>query len=326
MTGQVWETNAAGGFMYSGELSDVLRNALQPMTRFLQHCDADDFTDKGLHAGDAFQWNVYSDVGTQGGRIAENQRMPETGFTISQKSGTIYEFGNSVPYTGVLDNRSRHPVKQIINKALRNDCVKAFENEAHDQFKLSPLKGVLRGTGATASVDIAEVPGGGDPVISGAQASGIVLENPHVKLISDELKERDMPVWSDGNYRAIGRPKYARAFKDDLEVLHQHVSEGFAKLLNGEVGRHWEGIRFFEQTHIAKGTQFGTNSTLGDNSYFFGEDTVIEAIVCPPEMRGKLPGDYGRDKGVAWFAEEGFALVHDIGVDARILHLTEDAT
>ena len=88
MSGQVWETNTAGGFMYSGELSDVLRNALQPMTRFLQHCDADDFTDKGLHAGDAYQWNVYSDVGTQGGRIVENQRMPETGFTITQKNGT----------------------------------------------------------------------------------------------------------------------------------------------------------------------------------------------------------------------------------------------
>ena len=101
MAGQVWETDTAGGFMYSGELSDVLRNALQPMTRFLQHCDADDFTDKGLHAGDAFQWNVYSDVGTQGGRIDENQRMPETGFTIDQRSGTIFEFGKLVAAPGI---------------------------------------------------------------------------------------------------------------------------------------------------------------------------------------------------------------------------------
>jgi len=29
-------------------------------------------------------------------------------------------------------------------------------------------------------------------------------------------------------------------------------------------------------------------------------DTVMEAIVCPPEIRGKLPGDFGRDMGVAW--------------------------
>ena len=315
MAGQVWETNTTGGFMYSGELSDVLRNALQPMTRYLQHCDADDFTDKGLHAGDAFQWNVYSDVGTQGGRIAENQRMPETGFTIAQKSGTIYEFGNSVPYSGRLDDASRHPVKQIIQKALKNDCVKSFENEAHAQFALTPKKAIGTGTGASAGVTFEEVVGGGAPTAT--SASGIVMENPHVKLISDHMKENDIPVWSDGNYRSIARPSHMRAFKDDLETLHQHVDEGFSRLLNGEVGRHWEGIRFFEQTHIAKKV-WGTNAA-GDESFFFGEDTVIEAIVCPPEMRGKLPGDYGRDKGVAWYAEEGFALVHDVAADARIL-------
>jgi len=303
MSGQVWETNTAGGFMYSGELSDVLRNALQPMTRFLQHCDADDFTDKGLHAGDAFQWNVYSDVSTQGGRIAENERMPETGFTISQKSGTIYEFGNSVPYSGRLDDASRHPVKQIIHKALRNDCVKSFEIEAHAQFALTPL--TVRST-AAGTVEFRT-----DGAFGGAATD--VMLNAHVKLVSDEMKDRDMPVWTDGNYRCITRPKTTRGFKDELETLHQHVDEGFSRLLNGEVGRHWEGIRFFEQTAIPN-----QGISVTDQGFFFGEDTVIEAIVCPPEMRGKLPGDYGRDKGVAWYAEEGFALVHDVAADARI--------
>ena len=137
--GQVWNTNSAGGYMYSGELSDVLRNSLQPMTRFLQHCDAEDFTDKGLNSGDAFQWNIYSDVGTQGGELAENEAMPETSFTITQGSGTVAEFGNSVPYSGMLDDMSKHPVKQIIHKALKNDAVKALEASAHTQFAATPL-------------------------------------------------------------------------------------------------------------------------------------------------------------------------------------------
>jgi len=311
MAGQVWETNAAGGFMYSGELSDVLRNALQPMTRFVQHCDADDFTDKGLHAGDAFQWNVYSDVATQGGRIDENQRMPETGFTITQASGTIFEFGNSVPYSGRLDDASRHPVKQIIHKALKNDCVKAFEAEAHTQFALTPLK-VTGLTATTIDFDTASTPDTNDTE----------MLNFHIKSISDQMKERDMPVYSDGNYRCLIRPAAMRAFKDELEDLHQHVDEGFQRLLNGEVGRHWEGIRFFEQTVIAS-VNFATTD-LSDEAFFFGDDTVIEAIVCPPEIRGKLPGDFGRDKGVAWYAEEGFALVHDVAADARIWHWTSD--
>lgn len=309
MPGQVWETNAEGGFMYSGELSDILRNALQPMTRFLEHCDADDQTDKGLHAGDAFQWNIYSNVKKQGGRLAENQRMPETNFTITQGSGTVYEFGNSVPYSGRLDDMSYHPVKQIIHKALKNDAAKAFEAEAHAEFSATPLT-VTPASGNSASAITLETTG------TPTATNGIAMRDAHVKLISDEMKERDIPIYSDGNYRCIGRPKTFRTFKNDLEAVHSYVSEGFGRILNGEVGRHYEGIRFFEQTAIANQ---GWTGGFSDEAYFFGEDTVIEAIVCPPEMRGKLPGDYGRDKGVAWYAEEGFKLVHSDATQARII-------
>lgn len=309
MSGQVWQTDTVGGYMYSGELSDVLRNALQPMTRFTQHCDADDFTDKGLHAGDAFQWNVYGNVGTQGTRLDENQRMPETNFTITQKSGVIYEFGNSVPYSGHLDDLSAHPVKQIIHKALKNDATKAFETEARGQFALSPLT-VTPDSGNSATAIAFETTG------TPTATNNLAMNNVHVKLISDQMKERNIPVFSDGNYRAIGRPSTFRDFKDDLESIHQYVDQGFTYILNGEVGRSYEGIRFFEQTAIA--SQGWTNG-LSDEAFFFGEDTVIEAIVCPPEIRGKLPGDYGRDKGVAWYAEEGFSLVHDVATDARIV-------
>ena len=75
---QVWDTDAAGGYMYSDQLSAVLRSALQPMSRFQQHCDADDFTDKGLNKGEAFTWNIYSDVATQGGRLTETTEGEDT--------------------------------------------------------------------------------------------------------------------------------------------------------------------------------------------------------------------------------------------------------
>lgn len=31
------------------------------------------------------------------------------------------------------------------------------------------------------------------------------------------------------------------------------------------------------------------------------EDTVAEGLVIPEEMRGQIPTDYGRQKGVAWY-------------------------
>ena len=301
MAGQVWSTDSAGGYMYSGELSNTLRNSLQPMTRFLQHCDAMDFTDKGLHAGDAYQWNIYSDVGTQGTTINENQIMPETSFTVTQKSGTLYEFGNSVPYSGRLDDHSKHPVKQIIHKALKNDCVKAFETQAHTQFAATKLT-VTPASGNSATAITLEETG------TATATNDLAMNNVHVKLIVDQMKERNIPTYSDGQYRCIGRPSTFRDFKDDLESLNSYVDQGFQNILNGEVGRSYEGVRFFEQTAVA--SQSWTNSK-SDQAFFFGEDTVAEAIAVPPEIRGKIPGDYGRDKGVAWYAIEGFSLIHD---------------
>ena len=69
-----------------------------------------------------------------------------------------------------------------------------------------------------------------------------------------------------------------------------------------------------EQTNVAKGYGSTANAawtnSLSDWCYFMAEDTVAEAIAIPEEIRGKIPSDYGRSRGVAWFALLGFGLVH----------------
>jgi hypothetical protein len=232
--------------------------------------------------------------------------MPETNFTITQGTGTIYEFGNSVPYSGRLDDLSKHPVKEIIHKALKNDANKAFETEAYNQFAVTPL--VANASGGNSTTAIAFSTGG-----SSANVSTVSMNKTHLKLVVDQMKERNIPVYADGNYRAIGKPSEFRQLKDDLESVHSYTSEGFGMILNGEVGRSYEGVRFFEQTAVS-------NSDI----FIFGEDTVIEAIVCPPEIRGKVPTDFGRDKAVAWYALEGFSLVHTVAANARIVRWDND--
>ena len=46
---------------------------------------------------------------------------------------------------------------------------------------------------------------------------------------------------------------------------------------------------------------------------------MAEAITVPEEMRGKIPTDYGRSKGVAWFYLGGFGIVHTEAAQARII-------
>jgi hypothetical protein len=78
--------------------------------------------------------------------------------------------------------------------------------------------------------------------------------------------------------------------------------------MNGEIGRA-EGTRFFEQTSIASEGWSGASS---DAAFFFGADTVHEGIAVLEEIRARVPTDFGRDRGVAWYAELGYKIVHNV--------------
>ena len=308
MAGQIWATDSLGGYMYSDELSDVLRTALQPMVRFRQFCDAKDATQKGLNKGESFSWNIYSDIATAGGSLEETEVMPESNYTITQTSLTVTEYGNSVPYTGKLDNLSKHPVTEIIHKVLKNDANKALDSAAHTQFDATKLT-VTPASGNSATAITLETTG------TATATNNLALNNVHVKLIVDQMKERNIPVYNGSDYFAVGRPTTFRDFKDDIEALHSYVDAGFQMILNGEIGRY-EGCRFIEQTNIASE---GWTNSKSDAVFFFGEDTVAEAIVIPEEIRGKIPTDYGRSKGVAWYYLGGFGIVHTVAAQSRIV-------
>jgi len=124
------------------------------------------------------------------------------------------------------------------------------------------------------------------------------------------------------DYYAIARPSTYRAFKNDLEGIKQYIETGFGHIQRGEIGRY-EGCRFIEQTNILP-SDAGTAAAAWTNGesnwcYFMGEDTIAEGVAIPEEIRGKLPGDYGRDKGVAWYALLGFGIVHTAAAQARII-------
>jgi hypothetical protein len=138
------------------------------------------------------------------------------------------------------------------------------------------------------------------------------------------MKERNIPPAMGDDYYAVAWPTTYRSFKDELEAIHKYVETGFQFIMNGEIGRY-EGTRFVEQTNIVKGGAVvgdgGTGAWSGgvsDWCFFFGEDTVAEAIAVPEEIRGKIPGDYGRNRGVAWYYLGGFGIVHP--------HSTEDSS
>jgi N4-gp56 family major capsid protein len=308
MSGQLWSVDSLGGYLSSYNLSKKLRMAVQPTVKFRQFADVKDATQQGKKKGDTFTWDIYSDIGDQGTTLAETNTMPESNFTITQGTLTITEMGNSVPYTGKLDNLSEHPVKDIINKVLKNDAKKAFDIAAHAQFDDTVLRVVP--TAGTETDEVTLTTNG-----TATLTNNVAFDKGHVKAIVDTMKERNIPPYVNDDYYAIAWPSTFRTLKNSLETVHQYTTEGFQMIKNGEIGRY-ENVRFVEQTNISKASWTNSKS---DWIYFFGDDTVAEGIAVPEEMRGKIPTDYGRSKGVAWYYLGGFGLVHTAASETRIV-------
>ena len=306
MAGQLWATNSLGGFFYSLNLSDELRETLQPMSRFRQFCDVGDAA--GKHKGQTWTWDVVSNVATAGGTLVETNTMPETQFTITQGTLTVTEYGNSVPYSGKLEDLSKFSVRKPVMQALRNDANKVLDRGAYAQFYLTKLRVVPSGGTHTSAVTLTT---NGTATLSNVLA----FNNQHAKAIVDLMKERSIPAYVGDDYMAVAWPTTLRTFKNNLEAIHQYTESGIKLIFNGEIGRY-ENVRYTEQTNVEKGiTSTGASGNAWDGAvsdwiFFFGEDTVMEGVVDPVEMRAKIPTDYGRSKGVAWYALEGFGLVH----------------
>ena len=274
----------------------------------MQFADIKDAAVQGKGKGQEYHWNVYSNVATQGTVLVETTTMSETNFTITQGTMTITEYGNAVPYTGKLDDLSEHPVKEIIQKVLKNDAKKTLDQAAYDQFSATPLQ-VIAASGTDTSAITLYTNG----TITGT--NNVALGKEHVKTIVDTMKERNIPPYEADDYFAIAHPTTFRKFKNDLEGIKVYIREGFQMIMNGEIGRY-ESTRFIEQTNIAKASWTNAKSNW---AYFFGADTVAEGIAVPEEMRGKIPTDYGRSRGIAWYYLGGYGLVHSVAANARVL-------
>ncbi len=323
MPGQMWSIAADGGYMHADELSTILRIQVRPLTKMRQLCDAKDGTQKGLNRGESFTWNVYGHVGRRGTRLAENDSIPETSFSIRQGSLTVTEFGNSVPFTGKLDAMAQHKVIEIIDKALKNDCARCFDAEAFLAFDATPLT-VQASSGTSTTAVTLETTGC-------TITNNVAMRSAHLKAISDVMKERNIPPYMGDSYFGISHPTTWRTVKNDLESIHQYTETGLTKIMNGEIGKY-EDFRLIEQNNIPKGgavdsttfdpvadTADAWNNALSSWAFFFGADTVAEAVVIPEEIRAKIAGDYGRAKGVAWYALEGFGCIHTDATNARIV-------
>jgi len=224
-----------------------------------------------------------------------------------------------------VEAMSKFSVRQTVMKALKRDAAQDLDALCHAQFNATPLRvSPLSGT-STSSLSLGTVG-------TASTTNTIALRSSHVKLVSDLMKERNIPQYVADDYCAIAWPSTFRALKNDIEAVHLYTESGMQMIFNGEIGRY-ESIRFIEQTNIPKGGAADTGTTfnaytqtadawdsaLSDWCFFFGEDTAAEGISIPEEVRAQVFPDFDRSKAVAWYSLLGYGLVHTQAVNARVV-------
>jgi len=313
-SGQSWGISADGGYMANPKLSKKLRFSTQPLLKFRQFVRPIDAF--GKNVGDTVDYNKVTNVQTAGRKISETEKMPETKFIIRRASMSVSEWGNSIPYTGKLSDLSSFDITNPVHKGLRDDMAKVLDSGVATVAKTTDLSYTPTGVAV------------GDLQTDGSPASGGVNFNLfHLKEIVDYAVENNIPPATGGeggDYVLIGTQKLIRGILDDPEFQEWTKYTQADRLLNGEVGKVY-------RTRIVLTTNTGAlakkNSSALGEGMFLGDDALVEAVAVSEEIRAKVPDDYGRSKGVAWYMLGDFATPWDFSVDGegRIIYITSSS-
>jgi N4-gp56 family major capsid protein len=288
-------------------LSQKLRAVAQPLFRFRQFVDAKEAI--GKNRGDTFLFDKMQNVQTQGGVLIETNTIPETQFVTNQGTCVITEYGNSIPFTQKLENLAQFQLEPATEQRLRDDMVKVLESACGTQYVNTDFIAVMT-NGSTVNI-----------TTNGTASSGAGsnLTGANTRSIVDFMTKKLIPKYDARNYVCIaGVTALSGMHADTAAGGWQDISKytvTFApNIFAGEVGEFYK-TRFVEETGFLSNA-IGTNTLYGQ-AVFFGADQVYEAMAVPEEIRVKIPLDFGRDMGLAWYALLGFKTVWNYGVDTE---------
>ena len=316
MAQQSWASDSgANGFKTTVDISKKVVHAAQPLMKARQFVNVEPAF--GKNKGESVQIYRAGNTATveDTATINELDRIPTTNVTVTPRLITVNEYGRAIPFTGKVETLAEVDVESnVYLKALRNHMVKTIDYHVAQAFKGSDIIAIP--TSSTALTwDV-------DGTASTTATSNITAK--HIKDIVDAMKTgefgantgRPIPYYDGESYVCLASNKFLRGLKDDADY---EVTAKYAHpedLYLGEVGRFYN-VRFVETNHItALSNGVGTGSVLGE-AIFFGEDPVREIVAIPEEIRSKLPEDFGRDKGLAWYAMLGWGRVWDFSTDSE---------
>jgi N4-gp56 family major capsid protein len=261
----------------------------------------------GKNAGETFLFDKYGNISTQGGTLTETDTIPARSHRFYQSTCTLYEYGNSIPFTRKYESLGQVGVRQPIVTALKDDYAKVIDTDVEAQFDACKIRYVSSksGTGVFTTNGTA----------TATATRG--MDTYAVKEIIDYLyQSMKCEPWDGDNYMCICSSQSKRDIYDDVESILQYTKYP----ASGEFGRFYD-TRFVKTNH-GLSNAIGKSSAYGE-AYFFGAGggPVLEGLAIAPEVIPKELTDYGRSKGLAWYMIAGYKIFWAADPDNNIVKL-----
>lgn len=276
-----------GPLINVNELTEAVRHAAQDLLGFSQLANPPTGKALGLGAGDTVQYTYFPRVTNSGGQLDENEAIPESSLTPIKGTYTVAEWGNSIKWTGKLEDLSRLTIEDDFMVALVED-LKRLENDAvYDQAALSHWVAVFNS--ATGNEFLTN----NTPTKS--QDTELNLAN--LRFVRRKARANLIPPFDGESYVYVTGVDSADALSFDSDVTDSLKEDSGRSALNGEIGRV-AGCRVVEDTQkIAKQ---GTGSAF-DQGFLFGADAVVNEVALPWEIREEVK-DFRRQVAVAYYS------------------------
>lgn len=308
-----WTFDAPTGVFKNHDLSDRLRVAAIAETKFMQFVRPE--PGYGKKMGESITITRVSNITEPtNGRLTENVRIPEDEIVLTTVAITVSEWGRSVPYTSFAQDLGLFDIENIIQRKLRDQMALVMDAAAADAYQTAKVKAIPDGISSIVF----------DTDGTASTQATVNMNVFHIEQIRDFMfSTLFVPPLEGDDYIGLVSTKAKRGIISDPAWEQWHKYTDPSAKFNSEIGR-LENIRFIEinNTNALSGT-LGASSVLGE-ALVFGEDSVVMAVAEDPELRAAIPGDFGRNKSVAWYGILEFGLVWDTATagEARVVHVT----
>lgn len=294
-----WSGSITSGVSRNHALSSELRFASIAETLVLQFARPE--PGFGAHQGESVTIQRVRNIAEPTSAVlSQSGKIPIDQMAMSTRTITVTEFGRGVGYTRLVQLLNKFDPENAIQKSLKKQMKLTLDTVSGTAIKNGQIRfGPTSAQGGTFTTDA------GATSVTGTNNMTVA----HVKIIRDYMRKTlHVDPYQGQAYMVLASTKACRGIKDDPEFhsWRQYLRPGEV-FHNAEIGEI-EKCRFIEIDHDNVLTERGTGSAVGE-AVFFGDDILALAEVEAPELLAGIPGDFGRQRAVAWFGVLGFANV-----------------